>query len=130
MASEHRPKLLIADDDSSTVSIMSEALGDDFAVDTAEDGSEAVRKAEQARPDVVLMDAGMPEMDGYQTCRALRERPETADVPIIMVTGQTGPSGARQAFEAGATDYLAKPFSVGQLRARAQTWLMRCRRSG
>jgi DNA-binding response OmpR family regulator len=120
-----RPKLLIAEDDPTQVDIMREVLEQDFAVATACDGREAVAKARKVRPDVVLVDAGMPHMNGYQTCRALRDRPETADVPIIMVTAHSKPSGARAAFAAGATDYLAKPYTIGQLRARARTWLMR-----
>ena len=105
---------------------MREVLQEDFAVETAADGSEAVAKASELRPDVIVVDAKMPKVDGYQACRLLRDQPATADVPIIMVTGRTGRSAAVRAFAAGATDFIAKPFSLSQLRARARTWLMRC----
>ena len=125
-----RPRLLIADDDKMLVDTMREALEEDFAVETAKDGSEAVKKACEMRPDVVLVDVTMPKLNGYQTCRFLRDQPETADVPIIMVTGHNEPEDAEKAFEAGATDYLTKPFSISQLRARTQTWLMRAAAAG
>jgi DNA-binding response OmpR family regulator len=120
-----RPRLLIAEDDGVLVELMREALQDDFAVETANDGADAVKKARRSRPDLILVDGRMPKMDGYQACRALRGRPETARVPIIVVTGQREPSTVRRAFACGATDYLPKPFTVGQLRARARTSLLR-----
>jgi CheY-like chemotaxis protein len=107
------------------VELLRDALGDDFRVETASDGGEAVRKAARSHPDVVLVDAAMPKMNGYEACRALREQPETAATPIIMVTGQSSPSDTRRAFRAGATDLVPKPFSVSQLRSRARLWAMR-----
>lgn len=121
-----RPQLLIAEDDGLLVETMREVLQEDFAIETAADGSEAVAKASECQPDVIVVDVRMPKMDGYQACRALRDQPAMADVPIIMVTGRTGHSAARRAFDAGATDYITKPFSLAQLRTRARTWLMRC----
>jgi len=78
---------------------------------------------------VLVMDTWMPHMDGFAACRALRSTPETADLPIIMVTDDTGPGMAQAAFAAGATDYIQKPISTSQLRARAATCLMRQRAS-
>ncbi len=120
-----RPRVLIAEDDRLIAELMHDVLEEDFRVETASNGLDAVSKARRRRPDVVLMDAEMPEMDGYEACRALRRRPETAGVPIIFVTAKTHPVAINKAFEAGATDYLPKPFSIAQLRARAHTWLMR-----
>ena len=120
-----RPRILIADDDRSLLGRMSAILGKDFATVTASNGSDAVEKARRTRPDIIVVDAEMPRMDGYRVCRALRDRAETARVPIIVVTDKTSPSDARDAFAAGASDYLAKPFSISQLRARADTWFMR-----
>jgi CheY-like chemotaxis protein len=120
-----RPKLLIAEDDRDLAETMREVLEGDFAVDVAADGSEAVARARDDLPDVMLMDARMPNMDGFDACRALRHDPRTADLPIIMVTGGTEPGLASAAFDAGATDYLSKPFSISQLRSRALTCLLR-----
>lgn len=125
-----KPRIVIADDDQALLDTMREVLEEDFVVDTASDGSEAVAKATRVRPNLVLLDVEMPQMDGYQACRALRERPETATTPIIMVTARSDAADAQRAFEAGATDYLAKPFSISQLRARTHVWLMRGRDPG
>jgi DNA-binding response OmpR family regulator len=122
-----RPRLLIAEDDRDLAEAMRDALEDDFAVDIAANGTEAVALACDERPDVVLMDARMPSMSGFEACRALRHDPRTADLPIIMVTGGHEPDLASAAFDAGATDYLSKPFSLSQLRSRARTCLLRQR---
>lgn len=104
---------------------MREVLEEDFAVDVAANGTEAVARARDERPDVVVMDAEMPAMNGLDACRVLRHDPRTADLPIIMVTGGTEPGLASAAFAAGATDYLPKPFSISQLRSRAMTCVLR-----
>lgn len=122
---DERPRLLIAEDDSDLAETMREVLEEDFAVDVAANGSEALALAHEEHPDVVVMDARMPKMNGFEACRALRDDPETADLPIIMVTGGTEPELASAAFDAGATDYLPKPFSISQLRSRARTCLLR-----
>jgi putative two-component system response regulator len=124
---DQRPKLLIVEDDRELAETMRDVLEEDFAVRLASDGSEAVLRALVERPDVLVMDARMPRMDGFDACRALRHDPLTADVPIIMVTGERGHEAATAAFDAGATDFLIKPFSISQLRSRARTCLLRRR---
>jgi DNA-binding response OmpR family regulator len=124
---EPRPRLLIADDDRELAETLRDVLQEDFAVGLAADGDEAVTRARDERPDVLVIDARMPRLDGFGACRALRHDPRTADLPIIMVTGGTEPGLAQQAFDAGATDYLPKPFSISQLRSRARTCLLRRR---
>lgn len=104
---------------------MRDVLEEDFAVGLAADGDEAVARARDERPDVLVIDARMPRLDGFDACRALRHDPRTADLPIIMVTGGTEPTLAAEAFAAGATDYLPKPFSISQLRSRARICLLR-----
>lgn len=120
-----RPRLLIAEDDPTLAETMRDVLEEDFSVDVARDGSEAVARARAYQPDILVMDAQMPRLDGFAACRALRRDPRTAGLPIIMVTGLSRPEAASAAFAAGATDYLQKPFSISQLRARATTWVMR-----
>ena len=122
---EERPRLLIAEDDRDLAETMREVLEEDFAVDVAVNGSDAVALAQDERPDVVVMDARMPKMSGLDACRALRHDPRTADLPIIVVTGSSEPELASAAFDAGATDYLPKPFSISQLRSRAMTCVLR-----
>lgn len=120
-----RPRLLIAEDDRELAETLRDVLEEDFAVGLAADGDEAVALARAERPDVLVMDVRMPRLDGFGACRALRHDPRTADLPIIMVTGGTEPGLVQRAFDAGATDYLPKPFSISQLRSRARTCLLR-----
>jgi DNA-binding response OmpR family regulator len=120
-----RPRLLLAEDDPSLAALMREILQDDFCVDLAADGRQALKLAHDGLHDVMVLDARMPHMDGFAACRALRRDPTTADLPIIMVTGNCGPESAAAAFDAGATDYLQKPFSISQLRSRARMLLLR-----
>ena len=120
-----RPCILIAEDDQSLAETMRDVLEEDFAVETAADGQEALSVARRVHPDVMVLDARMPRLDGLSACRKLREDPATADVPIILVTGEDPATAASQAFDAGATDFLPKPFSISQLRARATVCAMR-----
>ncbi len=120
-----RPCILIAEDDAALAETMRDVFEEDFSVETATDGQEAVSVARRVRPNVMVLDGRMPRMDGWSACRALRKDPATANLPIILVTGENPADGAARAFDAGATDFLAKPFSISQLRARAETWAMR-----
>jgi putative two-component system response regulator len=126
---QERPRLLIAEDDAALAETMREVLDEDFAVEIAANGVDAVAMAKFGQHDVLVIDARMPHLDGYDACRALRNDPRTADMSIIMVTGGTEPGLASAAFAAGATDYLPKPFSISQLRTRARTLLLRRRAS-
>ncbi len=114
---------LIADEDPSIVWLLRRALADDFDLAVAEDGLRAVELAGTARPDVVLLDLGMPVLDGFGACRRIRA--VLPRIPIVIVSGHTDEGSVRAAFEAGATDYLAKPFTPSQLRARLRACLLR-----
>ena len=122
-----RPRLLIAEDDVTLAATIRDVLEEDFAVHVTCNGTDTVAQARHQRPDILVMDARMPLMDGLEACRALREDPETADLPIIMVAGDSGQAMVGAAFAAGATDFMQKPFSISQLRARAVTHVMRRR---
>lgn len=89
----------------------------------AENGERAVELARSARPAIVLLDLGMPVLDGFGACRQIRAA--SPQVPIVIVSGHTDGASVRSAFEAGATDYLPKPFAPSQLRARLQACLLR-----
>lgn len=120
---EPRRRALVADEDPSMLWLLRRALLDDFDVTVAENGLRAVELAATVNPDVVLLDLGMPFLDGFGACRQIRAaRPL---VPIVIVSGHTDEDSVRQAFEAGATDYLVKPFTPSQLRARLRACLLR-----
>ncbi len=118
--------LLIVDDDLLAVQTLEDVIGGDFdEVVHAWDGQEGIRVAMQRAPALVVLDMNMPRMDGLQTCERLREIPTLADVPIVIVTGEKSEQEAQKAFAKGANDYLVKPFSPSQIRARLRTWLLR-----
>jgi DNA-binding response OmpR family regulator len=120
---EGRRRALIADEDPSMLWLLRRALVDDFEVTVAENGQRAVELAGTALPDVVLLDLGMPVLDGFGACRQIRAA--FPRLPIVIVSGHTDEDSVRSAFEAGATDYLTKPFTPSQLRARLQACLLR-----
>lgn len=121
------PKTLLVVDDSPLIRRMvSDVLKQDFeTVNQAQDGQEAVEMATTTTPDLVLMDLEMPRMNGIEACRQMRSLGTMTDVPIVMLTSRDGESDVQTAMEAGATDYLVKPFAPGLLRARLRTWMLR-----
>ena len=96
-----------------------EAFG--FDVVPAHNGAEAIDLARRNPPDLVLMDIMMPEVDGFEATRRLRDFPETRDIPIITLTAMEG--ARSRALEAGADDFLAKPINSGQLLEKVRDWL-------
>jgi signal transduction histidine kinase len=103
--------ILVVDDDQVTRSLMRATLeAAEFTVVEAGDGEEALRLCETRRPDLLIVDVMMPRMDGFELCRELRQRPDWAYVPILMATGLEDLASVSKAFEAGATDFIAKPI--------------------
>jgi CheY-like chemotaxis protein len=119
--------VLLVDDDARNIFALSSVLERrGMRVLTATTGSEAITLAE-ATPDlaIVLMDIMMPEMDGYQTMRVIRERPEFRRLPIIALTAKAMKGDREKCLEAGASDYLAKPVNTEQLLSALRMWLHR-----
>ncbi len=123
-----RKKILLVDD-SSTVLLLHRMMLSHCGYEllTARDGQEALEKASTERPDLIFLDVLMPRMDGFQTCRVLRSRTETKNVPIILVTTRGEPHYVRQGFESGCTDYITKPFDGEELLAKVRGHLEEAR---
>jgi two-component system KDP operon response regulator KdpE len=118
-----QPLVLIADDEPRITKLVALALREDgFRVVTAEGGLDALSKAEQLRPDVVLLDIVMPDLDGIEVMRQLRDhRP----VPVILLTAKGSTADKAKGLDLGADDYLAKPFHPEELAARVRAVLRR-----
>ena len=117
------PVVLVADDDDVIAHLLTVALGRrGYAVIRAHDGVEAVELVRTRPVDLVFMDIQMPRMDGLEACRALRNDPRHAALPIVVMTAQGGSGGEPAGLAAGATACLAKPFSVSHVRELARTW--------
>ncbi len=107
-----KPLVLIIDDDFTMRLLMRETLKQSgFDVEEAEDGGPALERFQEKRPDIILLDVMMPEMDGFTVCRTLRAMPGGAHIPILLVTGLDDMESINRAYEAGATDFLTKPIT-------------------
>ena len=118
--------VLVADDDEDILQLVSfrlERAG--YTVVTAADGQQALAAARQHQPDLAVLDVMMPGLNGYEVTRQLRADPATAAIPVILLTARVQEADVSRGFEAGADDYLRKPFSPQELRSRVQAILAR-----
>ncbi|HSY19597.1 MAG TPA: ATP-binding protein [Candidatus Acidoferrales bacterium] len=113
-----RPLVLVADDEPDMRRFLVSQLMEDYEVIEAADGLEATDRAQEALPDVILLDLMMPQKDGLQVCRELREYAPTSGIPIILLTARADEEVKFDALQMGANDFLAKPFSSTELQAR------------
>src|SRR6185437_15703899 len=90
---------------------------------SAYDGKEAVETAAKILPDLILLDVDLPECDGFEICRRLKDDPRTMDIPVVFLTGATSTEEKIKGLELGAVDYIAKPFDPAELRARVKVSL-------
>ena len=118
-------RVLVVDDEADVRMIVRFALESDgrFEVIEARNGAEGLHAAEDTRPDVVLLDAMMPGLDGYAVCRRMRAHKTLCDVPIIFLTAKTQGYERREGMAAGATGYLTKPFDPIGLADRLAAYL-------
>lgn len=112
-----KEKILVVDDFVQNVELLEELLiAADYDVSTAYDGEEALKKAHEEKPDLILLDIMMPKMDGYEVCEALRNADDTKDIPIIFVTAKTEVKDWTHAiFNMGANSYITKPINSKKL---------------
>lgn len=126
---EEPAHVLIVDDDLTSLRLSIDYLRDcDFAISTAATGSEALGLARRARPDLILLDLGMPPPDGFEILGCLRAADSTSDIPVLLLTAHDDLDSKVRGFELGAADYLTKPLAPAELRARVTAHLHRRRR--
>jgi two-component system alkaline phosphatase synthesis response regulator PhoP len=124
----HKGKILVVDDEVYIIHILEFSLGaEGFEVITANNGELAVEKARQEKPDLIVLDIMMPVLDGYETCRRLKKDSETKHIPIILLTAKGRDIDKTLGFEAGAVDYIVKPFSPNRLIERIEE-IIGCRK--
>ena len=120
------PKTVLVVDDSKTALLMQREIVEartPYHCVTAADGQEAVEKAEQERPDLILMDVVMPRMNGFEACKKMRQHPSTRDIPIVLVTTRGEESYMEAGFQSGCNDYITKPVNGEELVALLQSYL-------
>ena len=122
-------RILIVDDAIENIQMLNHVLGEEHELLFALNGEKALELAHAQQPDLILLDAVMPGMDGYEVCAVLRASPEVQDIPIIFVTALTTPEDETRALEAGAVDFITKPFNMAVVKARVRTHLTLKRQS-
>ena len=130
MTDAPRPRdiVLIVDDSPETLGFLTDALEQSgVSVLIATPGAAALKVVEKITPDIILMDAVMPGMDGFDTCRTLKAQPSIAPVPVIFMTGLTETEHIVHALDSGGVDYLSKPINIDELRARIRVHLSNAR---
>jgi DNA-binding response OmpR family regulator len=121
-----RPVILAADDDEDILELVAFRLErSGYTVVQARDGEEAWRLALDKKPDLAVLDIMMPKLNGFELTRRLRAEEATSRIPIILLTARAQDVDVQQGFDAGADDYIRKPFSPQELRARVQSILGR-----
>jgi signal transduction histidine kinase len=126
-----RPTVLLADDNADMRGYVSKLLADHYDVQTVADGQAALEAIRAHRPDLLLADVMMPRLDGFELLRSIRDDPALRDLPFIMLSARAGGDASAEGLDAGADDYLIKPFAARELlaRVRANLDLSRMRRS-
>ncbi|MEK7990996.1 MAG: hybrid sensor histidine kinase/response regulator [Thiotrichaceae bacterium] len=120
----HPGTILVVDDVPANVKVLMDFLtANNFKVLTAKDGQAAIKRAEYAKPDLILLDVMMPIMDGYEACKVLKSQENTLDIPIIFMTALADTTDKVKGFELGASDYITKPFQQEEVLARVNNHL-------
>jgi DNA-binding NarL/FixJ family response regulator len=123
-----RDRVLVVDDTPDTLALLTDALEDaGMTVLVAIDGASAIERAQRVAPDIILLDAVMPGLDGFETCRRLKALPALAGIPVVFMTGLTESEHVVRGFQAGGVDYVTKPIVPDELIARIRAHLANAR---
>jgi putative two-component system response regulator len=117
------PLILIVDDNATNIDLLVNTLKTNYRLGIAKNGLKALEYTVQHKPDLVLLDIMMPEINGYEVCTRLKANPDTASIPIIFITAMSETVSKTKGFELGAVDYITKPFHAAEVKARIRTHL-------
>ena len=118
-----RPLVLIVDDNATNIDLLVNTLKDENRLGIAKNGPNAITYAVKHKPDLILLDIMMPEMDGFEVCERLKANAKTVDIPVIFITAMSETVNKTRGFELGAVDYITKPFHAAEVKARVRTHL-------
>ena len=118
----HRSVILIVDDTTENLKVLSQMLEqhETYTVLQAPNGNFALRIAQKAKPDAILLDVNMPDLNGYEVCRRLKENEELRRIPVIFLSAAHETFNKVKGFEQGGVDYITKPFEFEEVRARSR----------
>lgn len=121
MISEDKSTILIVDDVRTNINLLSEIFKNEYLIKATNNGVDALRIAKtNPKPDIILLDIMMPEMNGYQVCQSLKESPDTENIPIIFITAVDDERDEEYGLNLGAIDYITKPFIPNLVKARVK----------
>jgi len=124
ISQNEKPNILVVDDNATNIRVLVSSLETyDYRVITARNGKMGLKRAKFIRPDLILLDIMMPDMDGFEVCRQLKQDIELQDIPVIFLTAKTASKDVVEGLRLGAVDYITKPFHHEELRTRVQTHL-------
>lgn len=123
MSEQRRPSVLIVEDDSTIQALLSAVLAGDWDVRTAGTGEEGLQAAADSVPDIILLDIGLPDLDGREVCRRLKATPRLEPIPVIFLTARTSGEDEIDGLQAGGIDYITKPINPAVLKARVRNHL-------
>jgi signal transduction histidine kinase len=115
--------ILIVDDQPINLKVAASVLGEDYTLSIANNGKNALKLLEIGTPDLILLDVMMPEMDGFEVCKIIKENEKTKDIPVIFLTAKTDIRDIIKGFEYGAVDYITKPFHPTEVKVRVKNHL-------
>jgi DNA-binding response OmpR family regulator len=110
-----KKKIVVADDEPIIISLLTELMSGTYDIHTAANGVQALNAVERTKPDMVILDVTMPEMDGFEACRCLKRNTATSKIPVIMLTARCRVMDIETGIKSGADAYIIKPFSPGML---------------
>ena len=119
-----KQKILVVDDEPINIDVLTGLLKPDYALLVAKNGERAIKAARSGKPDLILLDIMMPDMDGYEVCSHLKADPETRDIPVVFITAMGEEADETRGLDAGAADYIRKPISPPILKARVKSQLL------
>lgn len=119
----HKPKMLVVDDQPINIRVIHSLFKSQFDVIMAMNGEQALSQAEQHRPDLIILDVMMPDMDGYEVCRRLKANDNTRAIPVVFVTAHNDPTDEIQGISLGAIDFISKPINAVLVEARMKTYI-------
>jgi putative two-component system response regulator len=123
-AKAETPRILVVDDEPFYLDLLVSTLSSDYSVIVAKNGEQALHRAQgRTRPDLILLDVLMPQMDGYAACARLKQNPLSHEIPVIFLTAKNDVADELKGFELGAVDYITKPISIPILQTRVKTHL-------
>lgn len=121
MKTKKKQNILVVDDEPHIINLVKLSLSDErFTVEGAYSAKEALTKLGKVTPDIIILDIMMPGTNGYELCRELKERTDTSEIPVVILSAKTQINDKIQAVEAGADDYITKPFDPVDLKKRVE----------